>query len=69
MMSVRTALVKNLSGSLAVKKFAGYRTNKGLERYLINEGYKVLKIWGKNMDIKDVLKKYVLKWESMQEKS
>lgn len=64
MMSVRTALVKNLSGGLAVKKFVGYRTNKGLERYLINEGYEVLKIWGKNMDIKDVLK-----WESMQEKS
>lgn len=44
-MKIRTALVRNEKGNLTIKRYDDYRSNKEFREDLVNNGFKVLKIW------------------------
>lgn len=61
-MKTRTALVR-LNGNLTIKRYDDYRTNKEFAEDLRANGYRVLKIWAK-----DVPDSEVYEWEFLNRK-
>lgn len=44
-MKMRTALVRNESGTLSVKRYDDYKSNNEFAKDLRANGFKVLKVW------------------------
>lgn len=51
---MRTALVRKHDGNLKILRFDGYRTNKEFETELRANGFRVLKVWSKNISDAEV---------------
>lgn len=48
-MKIRTALVRRENGNLTIKRYDDYKSNAEFADDLRANGFKVLKIWGKNI--------------------
>lgn len=62
-MKMRTALVRNASGNLSIKRYDDYATNEEFAGELRANGFKVLKVWSGNKTDAEVME-----WEFLNRK-
>lgn len=62
-MKMRTALVRNESGNLSIKRYDDYRSNVEFANDLRANGFRVLKVWASNMS-----DEAVANWEFLNRK-
>jgi hypothetical protein len=53
-MKIRTALVRRENGNLTIKRYDDYKSNAEFADDLRANGFKVLKIWAKNVSDSEV---------------
>jgi len=53
-MKMRTALVRNANGNLSIKRYDDYKSNSEFVEDLRANGFKVLKVWAKNVSDSEV---------------
>jgi len=51
---MRTALVRNANGNLSIKRYDDYKSNSEFVEDLRANGFKVLKVWAKNVSDSEV---------------
>lgn len=62
-MKMRTALVRNQDGNLSIKRYDDYRSNKEFADDLRANGFRVLKVWAREMS-----DSAVMDWEFLNRK-